>query len=214
MHWFIKVAFHNYANFQGRARRKEYWIFVLFYLFFLFVAMIVDVAILEVALEDPEAVPVLSTLLILLLLAPSLAVGARRMHDIGYSGWVQLIYVIPLIGMAFPVLCCKDGDPLENKYGPSPKAIAPVSDAVNVKSDHSNGGNEALREAITELNNTNKENNSEKKLDSPANSAKDIAGSYREEALSNKTKVFCGKCGKDNSRDNKFCTQCGQTLAS
>lgn len=113
MSWFLRVI-KNYAVFRGRARRKEYWMFILFSAIFAFV-----IAFLEPFLGAED---ILSTIYSLFLLLPSLAVTVRRLHDTGRSGWWVLISLIPLIGaivlLVFTVL---DSEPGENKYGPYPK---------------------------------------------------------------------------------------------
>ena len=126
MKWFNKVVFHNYANFKGRARRKEYWMFHLFYILFIVIlgifADFVD-----------EAFAFLVIIFMLAMIMPVISVTARRLHDVGKSGWLQLITLIPLIGaIVLLVFVCKDSDPLENEYGTSPKLIASSTDAENL----------------------------------------------------------------------------------
>ncbi|WP_240414173.1 DUF805 domain-containing protein [Paenibacillus periandrae] len=113
MEWFLK-AFKNYAGFQGRARRKEYWMFVLFSTIFSIVAAILDSIV--------NLNSVLAGLYSLAILLPSLAVGARRLHDTGRSGWWLLISLIPLIGsIILIVFLCQDSEEYDNKYGANPK---------------------------------------------------------------------------------------------
>jgi len=83
MNWYLKVL-KQYADFQGRARRKEYWMFVLFNLIFAFVAMYLDRIIGTTMVGLPYGV--IYILYALAVLIPSLAVGVRRLHDIGKSG--------------------------------------------------------------------------------------------------------------------------------
>ena len=133
MKWFKKVVFHNYANFKGRARRKEFWMFYLFYMLFISLATIADIVIFDLNLEDindPEVVYPLQTIFMLAVFIPMLSVCARRLHDIGKSGWLTLIMLIPFIGsiVLLVFFVCKDSDPLENKYGTSPKLIASSTD--------------------------------------------------------------------------------------
>ncbi|WP_299774887.1 DUF805 domain-containing protein [uncultured Pseudoteredinibacter sp.] len=106
-------ALKRYADFSGRARRKQYWMFVLFYFIFSIVVTIVD-SILGTAF--------LGMIFGLAMLVPSLAIGARRLHDTGRTGWWQLIALIPLIGMiVLIVFYVQDSHP-DNDYGPNPKA--------------------------------------------------------------------------------------------
>ncbi|MCH4294971.1 DUF805 domain-containing protein [Shewanella sp. 3B26] len=114
MEYFIG-ALKKYADFTGRARRKEYWMFVLFYLIFYVVTIGIDMAL---------GTTFIAAIFSLGLLLPSLAIGARRLHDTGRSGWWQLIGFIPLIGaIVLIVFYCQDSQD-ENDYGANPKALA------------------------------------------------------------------------------------------
>ncbi len=121
MNWYLKVL-KQYADFNGRARRKEYWMFVLFNTIFAFAAMALD-NVLGIAMEGIGYGP-LYGLYLLAVIIPSIAVGVRRLHDIGKSGWMMLISLIPLIGgIWLLVLLLTDGTPGENEYGANPKEI-------------------------------------------------------------------------------------------
>ena len=87
--WFVKCL-KNYANFTGRARRKEFWFFTLVQFIILVVAQILD------AIAGTEYL--VYAIAVLALLVPGLAVAVRRLHDTGKSGWWYLIAFIPLIG--------------------------------------------------------------------------------------------------------------------
>jgi uncharacterized membrane protein YhaH (DUF805 family) len=118
MNWYLKVL-KNYACFDGRARRTEYWMFVLFNVIFSIVFAIID----GVALKN--GLPVLQLLYALAVLIPSIAVGARRLHDQDKSGWLLLLAFIPMVGGLFLlILFCRDGTSGENKYGQDPKTEA------------------------------------------------------------------------------------------
>jgi len=118
MNYYI-AAFKKYAEFTGRVGRAEYWYFVLF-------TIIVSV-ILSVLGTMIGALGFLSPLYALAALVPSLAVGARRLHDIGKSGWIQLIVLIPLIGAIWLiVLLATEGNPGGNAYGPGANATPVV----------------------------------------------------------------------------------------
>jgi len=109
----VRSVLSQYATFSGRARRSEYWWFVLASVIASVVASIVDTAL---------GVSILSLLLTLGLLIPSLALGVRRLHDIGKSGWWILIGLIPLVGViVLIVFACQDSEPGTNQWGPSPK---------------------------------------------------------------------------------------------
>ena len=120
MHWFFN-AVEKYAVFRGRASRKEYWYFLLFYFLIALVLAFVDG--LFGAFSDMAGLGLLSGLFTLGMLLPSLAVGARRLHDTGRSGWWLLVYFVPLIGsLVLLVFTLRQGDAGENRYGPVPAA--------------------------------------------------------------------------------------------
>ena len=119
LNYYLKVL-QNYATFTGRARRSEYWYFVLFNGIFSIVAMILD-NVLGIALEGIGYGP-LYGLYLLAMLIPGLAVVVRRLHDVGKSGWMLLITLIPLIGVIWLlVLLLTDSNSEENLYGANPK---------------------------------------------------------------------------------------------
>lgn len=122
MNWYLKVL-KQYTDFNGRARRKEYWMFVLFNILFSVIAMMLD-NVLGIAMEGIYYGPLYGIYLLAIIL-PSLAVAVRRLHDIGKSGWMILITFIPLIGgIWLLVLLVTDSKPGDNQYGPNPKEIA------------------------------------------------------------------------------------------
>mgnify|MGYP006074627261 FL=1 len=119
MNWYLKVM-KQYADFDGRARRTEYWMFVLFNIIFSVVAVVLD-NVLGIAMEGIGYGP-LYGLYVLAMIIPSLAVAVRRLHDTGKSGWMLLIALIPIIGSIWLlVLYATDGNPGENEYGSNPK---------------------------------------------------------------------------------------------
>jgi uncharacterized membrane protein YhaH (DUF805 family) len=122
MSWYTAVL-KKYAVFSGRARRKEYWMFVLFNVIFSFAAIILDLVLFS---KNNSQTRIFSTLYSLAVLVPSIAVGVRRLHDIGKSGWWFFISLIPLIGSIWLlVLFVTDSQPGTNKYGPNPKETVP-----------------------------------------------------------------------------------------
>ena len=123
MNWYLEVL-KKYAVFSGRARRKEYWFFVLFNFIFAVVLAFIDGMI---GTFDPETgYGVLSGIYGLVVIIPGIAVTIRRLHDTDRSGWWLLILFIPLIGAIWLlVLMIIDGTPGENQYGPDPKGLAP-----------------------------------------------------------------------------------------
>ena len=107
MDWYLKVL-KQYGDFSGRARRKEFWMFFLFDTVFRFVAAAID--------------PGLLAIYYLALFIPSLAVSVRRLHDVGKSGWMLLIVIIPLIGPFWLLgLMLTNSFHGINKYGVNPK---------------------------------------------------------------------------------------------
>ena len=112
MNWYLGVL-KKYADFNGRARRKEFW---MFFLFNLIVAIVLGV------IDSVIGIPVLGLIYSLGVLLPSLAVGARRLHDTGKSGWWLLLGLIPLVGLVLIIFWVMDSNPGDNQYGPNPKA--------------------------------------------------------------------------------------------
>jgi uncharacterized membrane protein YhaH (DUF805 family) len=119
MNWYLKVL-KQYFDFSGRARRKEYWMFVLFNIIVSFVLGIVDGATGMMMAEG--SVGMLGSVYTLAILIPSIAVGARRLHDIGRSGWWMLIALIPVIGVIVLIVWyATEGTRGDNRFGPDPK---------------------------------------------------------------------------------------------
>jgi uncharacterized membrane protein YhaH (DUF805 family) len=112
MSWYLKVL-SQYAQFNGRARRKEYW----FYALFNFI-----VSLLLTLIGRLIHLNWLDYLYGLLVFIPTLAVTVRRLHDTGRRGWWILIELIPIIGtIILLIFVCLDSQPGTNKYGPNPK---------------------------------------------------------------------------------------------
>ena len=125
MEWYLKVMRDNYANFSGRARRKEYWMFTLFFMLFLLVPSFVFG--LLIGMFPSETVLISGGIILAALyfihLVPALAVTVRRLHDTGKSGWLYLLALIPYIGsLIIFIFTVIKGDRGDNKYGPDPKA--------------------------------------------------------------------------------------------
>ena len=128
MEWYLKVVRDNYANFSGRARRKEYWMFFLFNMIFTIVAGIADnilgtdFTIGEGSYSVSMGYGWIYLIYMLAVIIPGCSVAVRRLHDVGKSGWFLLISLIPLIGVIWlTILMCTEGNKIENTYGPSPK---------------------------------------------------------------------------------------------
>lgn len=122
MNWFLG-ALKKYATFSGRAQRAEYWYFILFYILIFIGLSIIDG--ITGTFSAKVGIGLLSGLYSLAILIPSLAVGVRRLHDTGRSGWWLLIGIIPLIGaIVLIIFFVQDSASGDNLYGPNPKATA------------------------------------------------------------------------------------------
>ena len=111
--YFLSVVRTKYAEFNGRARRAEYWYFAL-------VSLGISIALAIVG--RVIGTTLLSSLYGLAVLVPGIAVGIRRLHDIDKSGWYLLVLLIPLAGFIWLlVLLCTEGTRGPNEYGPDPK---------------------------------------------------------------------------------------------
>jgi uncharacterized membrane protein YhaH (DUF805 family) len=119
MNWYLEVL-KKYAVFSGRARRKEYWFFVLFNIIIALALTFIDFS---TGLYDVESeVGLLSGLYSLAVLVPSIAVTIRRLHDTDRTGWWFLIAFVPIIGViVLLVFTVFDSTPGDNQYGPNPK---------------------------------------------------------------------------------------------
>ena len=102
----VKTCFNKYAVFTGRAGRPEFWWFFLLQVAVYVVASMVHGLIYVVAM--------------LALLVPAIAVGARRLHDTGKSGWFMLLGLIPVVGLVLLYFMALPGQPQDNEYGPAP----------------------------------------------------------------------------------------------
>lgn len=122
----VRTCFQKYADFSGRARRAELWWFALFTFGVSLVLGLVDGALFGMGRGMGGGFQPLGTLFSLAVLLPSLAVGARRLHDIGRSGWWLLIGLIPIIGVLVLIWWyIQPGEAGPNQYGPDPLAAAP-----------------------------------------------------------------------------------------
>lgn len=121
MKYYLSVM-TNYAEFNGRARRKEFWMFVLFNIIITFIAMILDSLL---GTTNPTLVVAggyLELIVAVIHFVPGLAVTVRRLHDINKSGWFMCVIFIPLAGFIWLlVMECTNGTKGDNEYGPDPK---------------------------------------------------------------------------------------------
>ncbi len=115
--WYLKCIKEKYADFDGRARRTEYWMFTLVN-FIVYIAVVIVFSIIH--LQKLAGLYGLATLV------PTLAVGARRLHDTGKSAWLLLLGLIPFIGaLVLLVFFVIEGDSGPNPFGPDPKKEFP-----------------------------------------------------------------------------------------
>ena len=106
-------ALKKYAEFKGRARRKEYWLFILLYSICYFIAFLIDVV--------SGALIIFTTIVALGLLIPLISVAVRRLHDTDRSGWWFLLGFVPFANIVLLIFFFLDGTPGENRFGPDPK---------------------------------------------------------------------------------------------
>ncbi|MDR2222446.1 MAG: DUF805 domain-containing protein [Flavobacteriaceae bacterium] len=117
MEWYLKVLKEHYADFNGRARRQEYWMFVLINF-----GISVVLSVIEALTGLP---PFLSGIYSIAVLVPGIGVSVRRLHDINKSGWMLLLALIPLVGgIILLIWMAKEGDKGSNQYGNDPKGVA------------------------------------------------------------------------------------------
>ena len=142
----IKTCLRKYADFKGRAMRSEFWWFQLLIIILSIIAMTIDHLVLGYTLDN--AMTPLVVIFAVGFVVPSASVAARRLHDIGWSGWVQLpmfLTYLSYLDVWFPdfslsligttlisvgmlfwiillIILIKDSQPKTNKYGPNPKA--------------------------------------------------------------------------------------------
>ena len=112
--WYLEVL-KKYAVFSGRARRKEYWMFFLYNLIIGIALGFID----GIAGITPPQIKysLLAAIFSLIVFIPNIAVGVRRMHDTGRSGWW---FLLPIVNLVFSV---QDSQPDDNQYGQNPKAL-------------------------------------------------------------------------------------------
>ena len=117
MEWYLHVL-KNYAQFNGRSRRSEYWYFVLFNLL---VAVVLGFA--DGILRKVLGFGMLGMLYGLVVLVPGLAVTIRRLHDTDRSAWWLLLALVPIVGLVLIWFMAQDGDAGTNRYGQNPKLV-------------------------------------------------------------------------------------------
>jgi len=120
--YFKETLTERYADFEGRARRSEYWFFVLFSYISIIVVSVVFGILGSMVSEVVGMIGLVGVMLALFV--PQLAVYVRRLHDTGKSGWWILFGLVPLVGsIVLLVFLCTDSTPGSNQYGPNPKEL-------------------------------------------------------------------------------------------
>lgn len=134
MNWMI-LPYRRYAEFSGRSRRREYWSFALFYVL---VMIVLNAVFGTNEVTQDEGAFVYGSRLVgaggwigglfwLASIVPGLAVSVRRLHDQDRTGWLLLLWLIPLLGwFAVFVLMCLEGTRGPNRFGPDPKNPTPA----------------------------------------------------------------------------------------
>lgn len=185
----IQSFFQQYANFQGRARRSEYWYVVL-------AAILVNTVLTLIADILPALGAALSALFSLAILIPNLALMTRRLHDIGKSGWNLLFSLIPLVGAIMLIVWfATDSQPGMNQYGTSAKYPNGIPFTHSQNHDYSSYTNH-----------------------SPTSHAASYQPQYQQpqyqqpQPSSADSGTICPFCGAKNIATSKFCTTCGTTL--
>lgn len=126
MEWYVMV-WKKYAEFNGRSRRQEYWMFVLIHSLILAALYIGGLALSVFLIGIPLLF--LAAIYAMAAIIPSLAVNVRRLHDVGKSGWWTLLGFIPIVGgIILLVWHATEGSLGDNQYGPNPKL--PVTAAI------------------------------------------------------------------------------------
>jgi uncharacterized membrane protein YhaH (DUF805 family) len=112
INWFLDPITNHYADFSGRATRQQYWMYILY-------SLLLGIALGIFGLD------MIAGLLSLALLIPNIAIGARRLHDIGKSGWWQLIAFIPFVGVIILIVWfATRGEAEANRFGPGAGGVS------------------------------------------------------------------------------------------
>lgn len=127
MNWYLEVIKNNYANFSGRARRKEYWMFTLVNTIIITVLYAILISSVDMNTGEMSSLGSIAGIIIgiysLAIIVPCLAVTIRRFHDQDKSGWMFLLAFIPAVGgLIVFVFMCLEGTKGDNRFGPDPKA--------------------------------------------------------------------------------------------
>ncbi len=229
MNYYLK-CFKNYADFSGRATRKEYWSFTL--VNSLIIGILFGLSTYaESNMYDYWGVNIsmyyLSLSLLILLIVwsvvifiPSLSVTVRRLHDVGKSGWYILLSLVPYANIVVFVWTLKDSDPFENEYGPNPKiendiyAATPQYQSATANQKTSN----TERQARTQGNQKAQTpiacatQKSQQTKTNEANSWARAGLKIEDKSDSSSENSLCPVCSRENYRENNYCKWCGATF--
>ncbi|HEK2840736.1 TPA: DUF805 domain-containing protein [Proteus mirabilis] len=127
MNWYLEVIKNNYANFSGRARRKEYWMFIVVNTIILAVLYGIMFSSIDSYTGEMSGTGFAALIIIgiysLATIIPNIAVTVRRFHDQDRSDWMVLLSFIPFVGgLILFIFMCLDGTRGENRFGLDPKA--------------------------------------------------------------------------------------------
>lgn len=121
MNWYLKVVRDHYLDFSGRARRQEFWMFMLINFIITAILSLFD-NFLGLTYGELDENGILSTIYGLLVFIPTLALYVRRLHDYGKSGWWLLLIFFLVIGWIWLLVWfCMEGENRPNKWGNNPK---------------------------------------------------------------------------------------------
>ncbi|HDT0722065.1 TPA: DUF805 domain-containing protein [Proteus mirabilis] len=127
MNWYLEVIKNNYANFSGRARRKEYWMFIVVNTIILAILYGIMFSSIDSYTGEMSGTGFVALIIIgiysLATIIPNIAVTVRRFHDQDRSGWMILLSFIPFAGgLILFIFMCLEGTRGENRFGLDPKA--------------------------------------------------------------------------------------------
>ena len=131
----IATCLRKFADFSGRARRSEYWKFMLFTMIIEALSTVIFSTIIPLTVEiSGVEISLVYLAVCLIFYLPKLSVSVRRLHDIGKSGWFYFISLIPVVGqIIFFIWCVKDSEARTNKYGKDPKEAEDFCSAMQLQ---------------------------------------------------------------------------------
>ncbi|MBP3193891.1 DUF805 domain-containing protein [Natronogracilivirga saccharolytica] len=207
MAWFLALIIQYYihvlkrfADFNGRARRWEFWGFALSNFIVASMILILDHF---AGTYDPDAATgFFSMIYAVIIFVPGLSVSVRRLHDVGYSGWMFLIGLIPIIGWIWILITyLKEGQSHSNKYGPNPKKYK----QNNTQQTGQNSDNVPIRSSI----------NQKQKQEFQCKRCKvrvSVDDSFCWNCGNDFRRATCIYCKSEVSRKSNFCSKCGKKI--